>query len=470
MVGTARPLSHAIAEFARGLRFEDIPPSVVQSAKDHVLDALGVGLAASSLRFAVGVRDAAAALGRGAESSALGFAERLPAPSAALLNGTLIHSLEFDDTHIASVVHGSSVIVPAALAVAEREGRSGRDLLRAVVIGWEVFVRLGLAAPGRFQARGFQITAVGGPFVAALIGATLLDAGAAQAVAALGIAGSQSSGVFEYLADGSTVKALHPGWAAHAGVCASYLARGGMTGPASIFDGRFGFYTTFGGDGEGASRLGDLVGTLGQRWHVPEVSIKAYPCCHYIHPFLECLGQVLHEGVAADDIAEIRCEGPREEAAVICDPWERKLRPASGYEAKFSLPYCLGALLADGAVDVSTFDLDAPAPKALAGASRVTWTPQDGTDFPRRFPGRLEVRTESGRRFGAEVADVRGGPARPLSAAEIRSKFRKNAARRLDIGAVAAIEAEIDRLDASQSLAGFSRALGSPIRARKEIP
>lgn len=463
------PLSRMIAEFARELRLEDIPPAVLRATKDHILDALGVGLAAASLRSAAGLRAAAAALGQGAEASALGFAEPLPAPSAALLNGALIHSLEFDDTHIASVVHGSSVVVPTALAVAEREGRSGRDLLRAVVIGWEVFVRLGLAAPGRFQARGFQITAVGGPFVAALIGSTLLDADAAQTVSALGIAGSQSSGVFEYLSDGSTVKSLHPGWAAHAGTVASYLARGGMTGPSSIFDGRFGFYATFAGDVEGAARLREMLRTLGRDWHLPEVSLKAYPCCHYIHPFLECLSQVLADGVAVDDIAEIRCEGPREEAPVICEPWERKLAPASGYEAKFSLPYCLGALLADGAVDVSTFDIDSPDPKALALASRVVWTPQDGTGFPRRFPGRIEVRMESGRRRAAHVADVHGGPDRPLPPVEIRAKFRKNAARRLRPEAVSAVEAAVDRLDAAPDLTELCRALTRHIRHDEEL-
>ena len=443
-------LTGRAADFALGLDLEAVPDAVVDAAKDHFLDALGVGLAAASLPEAAGLGPAVAALGRGAESTALGLPEPLPAASAALLNGTLMHSLEYDDTHMAAIVHGSSVTASAALAVAEREGASGPDLLSAYIAGWEIFVRLGLAAPGGFQARGFQITAVGGPFVAALISAVLSGLTAKQAVAAQGIAGSQSSGVFEYLSEGATVKSLHPGWAAHAGLVAAALARGGMTGPSTIFDGRFGFYRTFAGDEGAAARLRTLFDDLGATWHLPAAAFKAYPCCHYIHPFLECLEGLMGEGLEAGDVAAIECLVPPGAAPIICDPWPAKIAPRSGYDAKFSLPYCLAVLLVDGKLDVDSFVAE-PRAELVALAGKVTWSPLEESGFPERFAAEINVRTVSGGTLEAAVDDVRGGPARPLATADIEAKFRANAVRLL---APAAVDGVIDAVRSLDQAAG----------------
>ncbi len=205
------PVARRVAIFAAALSFEDIPAATVDAAKWHLLDALGVGLAAAAATVRPRIEEAVRSLGAGTDSTGLGLAARLPAASAALLNGTLIHALEFDDTHIASVVHGSAVVVPAALALAEREAASGADLLRAIVLGWELFIRLGLAAPNGVQQRGFQLTAVGGPFAAALAAAALLRLDVEATTAALGIAGSQAAGLFEFLANGSTAKHIHGG-------------------------------------------------------------------------------------------------------------------------------------------------------------------------------------------------------------------------------------------------------------------
>jgi 2-methylcitrate dehydratase PrpD len=434
---------------------------VVQAAKDHSLDALGVGLAAASLNLPRQIEKILSRFGSGGESTVLGFPERRPAPSAAFLNGTLIHSLEYDDTHIPSVIHGSSAIVPAALAIAESEDHSGQDFLRAIVIGWEFLIRLGLAAPGMFQANGFQTTAVCGPFATALVSSGLFQLDVDRTVHAMGIAGSQCSGVFEYLSDGSTVKALHPGWAAHAGLIACYLAQGGMTGPATILEGRFGLFNTYARRSEAAERLRELLGELGTVWYLPEVAIKAFPCCHYIHSFLECLQNLVRDGLSADEVESIHCDVPVEEVPIICEPWERKLCPASGYEAKFSLPYCLAALLLDQKVDVSTFDRDSLSEDILAAAKKVSYTPLTGTGFPRRFPGNLEIRGKSGRIWNSSVADVKGSPGRPLTSEEVRHKFETNAMRRLSPQAVSGLLAEFDRLEERSNLKLLSETLRS---------
>jgi 2-methylcitrate dehydratase PrpD len=426
-------LARRIADFA--FQEGEIPKDVSLCAVDHILDTIGVGIAASSLPDSARLHAAVRALGAAEEAAALGFAGCLPAASAALLNGTLIHSLEYDDTHTASIVHGSSVVVAAALAAAQKHGANGAQLVRAVVTGWEIMIRMGLAAPGAFQRRGFQITAVGGPFIAALVSTLLACREPRDAVNAMGIAGSQAGGVFEFLSEGATVKAMHPGWAAHAGLVAAELAAGGMTGPSTIFEGQHGFYRLYADDEGAPARLAALLDSLGSRWLILEASFKGYPCCHYIHPFLEAAARLRSKVVSAETISEVDCEVPEEEAMLICEPWQRKLAPASGYEAKFSLPYALAVMLCDGEVGVATFAGAASHRAALELAPRVRWRPWRNSGFPQRFAAKLSIRLGNQSVLEETVPQVRGGPERPFTRAEIDAKFMANAALRLGAGA-----------------------------------
>lgn len=451
------PLARIVAERAEGIRFEDIPAEVVEAAKDQLLDQLGVGLVAATLARNRCLGDALARLGAGGRCTGLGMPGPLPAASAALRNGALMHSLEYDATHVAAIVHAGSVAAPAALAMAEQEGAPGPALLRAFILGWELFIRLGLAAPGAFQGRGFQLTAVGGPFAGALIGGLLGGLSVPGLANALGIAGSQASGLFEFVAEGATVKALHAGWAAHAGIVAAELARAGMTGPATIFEGRYGFYRAYTDASDAPARLRGLVATLGTRWHVPEVALKEHPCCHYIQPFLECLESLLDAGLGPDEVAAIHCEVPRGEEFLICEPWERKLAPGSAYEAKFSLAYALGARLVDGRVGVETFEGEAREDVCRA-ARKVTYSTIDA-GFPERYAARLRVTTAAGRAETAEVADVRGGARRPFPRATVHAKFRDNARRALAAGAVERVAALVLGLEREADLSGLSSAL-----------
>ncbi len=451
--------SHAIARFAADLELEAVPAEVVAHAKAHLLDALGVGLAAASLPRCRGLHRVATALGQGAEATGLGLAAPIPAASAALLNGALIHSLEFDDTHMASIVHGSSVVAATALAVAERERCDGRRLLTAIIAGWEVFARLGLAAPGAFQAAGFQVTACTGPFAAALVAGKLAGLDEAKLVHALGIAGSQAFGTMEYLAHGATVKACHPGWAAHAGVIAAALAQADFTGPPTIFEGPRGLYAQFARAPRSGEVLAELCATLGRRWCLAEAAIKPLACCHYIQPFVECLETLLAQGVAPEEIAAIECHVPREELMVICEPRDLKRVPRSWFDAKFSLGYCLGARLAHGRLDIDAFEFDAPDPEVLRFADLVTWEPRDGSGFPTRYPGAIILRTRDGRTLRASVDDVLGGPVRPLPHRAIVEKFSGNARRSLTRAASDSLPDLVARLERLDDLSALSAAL-----------
>lgn len=419
-------LSQQLVAQWRDLPFAAIPAAVREAARLHLLDAIGVGLAAAATSAGEPYLKAAPALnGNGGPATVFGSSAGYSAAAAALANGGMIHALEYDDTHAKSIVHGSSVLASTALAAAEGADASGEELLTAYVKGWEVLIRMGLAAPGQFQAQGFQITSVGGCLAAALVAADLMRLDAKQSVDALGIALSQASGVFEFLTNGSTVKSLHAGWAAHGGVVAATLAGAGLTGPATAFEGQFGLFRRFAADREAADRFAIEIASLGQTWHLPQAAFKFYPCCHYIHPFVEALEIALKqaEGLAVDTIL---CEVPPGEALLISEPWERKLAPQTGHEARYSLPIALAARLVDGAVTPTSF-AEAPGPAVLARARSITAQPMSDAHFPDRFEARLHVRFTNELTAQVYVDDVFGGARRPPPRDAVLAKFRANA-------------------------------------------
>jgi 2-methylcitrate dehydratase PrpD len=452
------PLASVAAEQACAIALHDIPADVVALAKTHLLDQLAVGLAAAALPRNRPLASLVSAFGTGGKATALGFDAPVPAAAAVLRNGALMHSLEYDGTHTASVVHAGSVVAPVALAVCEETAASGAKMLHAFVLGWEIFVRLGLAAPGSFSQHGFQFTAVGGPFAAALTAGLLLGLNQEQLTSALGIAGSQASGVMEFVHEGATVKALHAGWPAHAGFLAARLAEAGMTGPSTILEGAHGFYALYARDAGAPARLGMHLQTLGKHWHLRETALKARASCHYIQPFLECLETLLRRGLDAENVAAIHCEVPRGEESLICEPWAEKLRPSSAYQAKFSLPYALAALLVDGEITIATFE--GPTRPDVCGRSTcVTWSPMVDGDFPNRYGARLTVTTRSDERLSAEVNDVRGTPGRPFAQGELSAKFYNCARRVLQGDAPERLAAAVDRLDRAPDLTALTGAL-----------
>jgi 2-methylcitrate dehydratase PrpD len=436
-----------------------LPGDVADAAKLHLLDVLGVGLAAAA--SSVGRPYAVYARGLPGEgpSTILGQARGFSAADAALANGVLIHSLEFDDTHTGSIVHGSSVLAATAIAAGEAFRAPGSAVLGAYVRWYEVFIRIGLAAAGVFQDRGFQLTSVGGALCAAGIAAELTKGDEDQAVAALGIALSQASGVFEFLSNGSTVKSLHPGWAAHSGIIAATLARAGLTGPETSIEGRFGLFAAFAGDRDAAGRLRDNVESLGRDWLIRDVAFKFHPCCHYLHPFIEAAGALADEGVHAGMIEEIECRVPKGAAGIICEPWTAK-QAATGHAMRWSLPAIVAARLAEGTVGMDTFERDL-SPEARALAGRMRWTPLPDADFPSRFEAEIHCRLRDGEERTVRIADAYGNRSRPASAERVMEKFRNNLAIAGGSDAVDRIADAVEALDAAPSLDGLGAALRS---------
>jgi len=450
----ARELVRAI----RGCANSPLPTDVATAARLHFLDAIGVGLAAAGSPIGAAYRGFAAEVVKGGPATVFGQSAGASASDAALINGGLIHSLEFDDTHTASIAHGSAVLAAGALAVAEAQGASGGALLGAYARGWEVLIRFGLAAPNGFHAKGFMSTSVTGTLAVALLAAELMRLDEDRTVAALGIALSQSSGVMEFLTNGSSVKSLHPGWAAHGGVVAAMLARSGMTGPETSLDGKRGLFRQFTGDEAAAGRFRSLIEGIGREWHLPKAAYKFYPCCHYLHPFIEAAEKLAESGVRAADIERIVCRVPQGEAAVICEPWETKQSPETGHAARWSLPIAVAAQLEEGEVALATFESPAsPAVRSLA--QRISWEPLAGARFPERFEAELSYQTKQGKAETVRIDDVFGNHTRPPGAEAVLAKFRGNAARALRADAVEALERAAREVGAARDLKALSTAL-----------
>jgi 2-methylcitrate dehydratase PrpD len=449
------PAARTLAEWAVGLRAEDVPAAVRDNAALRVLDTIGCALAGAREEHVPAVLGLTARWSGPGPSTIWGSALTAAPPQAALANGALAHGLDFDDTHADSVCHASAVLVPAVLALGESEHLSGRAILTALVAGYEGMIRIGMAAPGRFHARGWHATATCGAFGAALAAGTCLGLDADRLTAALGIAASMASGVMEFLEDGSWVKRLHPGWAAQSGIQAAVLAQGGFTGPATALEGRLGFYRAALGETPDIARH---LKNLGAEWETLRSSFKLYPCCHLNHAYLDAVsGLKRTNALRADQVAEIECLVPAGEVPIVCEPEAAKRRPRTTYDAKFSLAFCVAAALAGERVGIGAFTEESIRdPRLLALADRVRFSIDATSRYPETFPGWVKIRLKDGALMEAREESQRGGPDRPIGADEVVAKFRDNAVRILAPDRVSALERATLDLDHTGDVTAIS--------------
>jgi len=427
-------LARTYAEFAAGLRREDIPPHVRRAAQWHLADSIGVAIAAADPDEPTGraLRTVADAWAVETGSLVLGTGRRLRPEAAALINGALGQALEMDDKHGSSLARPGSTVIPAALAGAERGDVTVSDLLTSVVAGYEVMIRLGFVAGKRFLARGYHTSSLIGGFGAVAAVGNLRGLPSAQIVDAFGIAGTMASGIQEATRTGSTSKILHGGWGAHAGMIAADLAAAGITGPESVFEGEFGFFLTHLTPVEGELDWTRSAAGLGETWYTPDTAVKPYPCCQLLHAFIVGLGQlrtrVLESGFDPADAESITCRLAEPGLTLVTEPVERKVRPREPHEARFSLPYTAAHALLRGSVGLSTFRDKALADTdVLELASKVRTGVDPESDYPAHCPADIEVRV-GGQDFALRVPYHPGSPEAPMTEDDILDKFERNTA------------------------------------------
>jgi 2-methylcitrate dehydratase PrpD len=420
--------AQAIARMAETLTLNAIPASVVTRAKLHILDALGLGLASTVQEFGrravAGLIAISAADGTSAVCSVIGNAPRLAMRDAAMANGILIHGLDFDDTHLGSIIHPTCTALPAALSLGEALGASGEQVLTAFLAGAETGIRIGLAVDGGFHHVGFHATGVVSHFASAVTAGKLLGLDAAQITAAQGITGSTASGIQVFLEEGAWTKRLHPGWGAVAGITAAYLARSGFKGPTRPYEGKFGLFATH---LHSEARLAELTRDLGTLWHFDQTALKPYPVCHFIHGCADAAIDLHHE-IAGAQIASVRAFLPEATLHIIAEPAEAKERPGSDYEAKFSAQFVTAYCLLYGRFNLPDLEPAALADSAaLALALHVKCHADPDSAFPTYFSGGVEVTLSDGRVLSRYVRVNSGAGERAMSADAVTAKFMASA-------------------------------------------
>lgn len=448
---SGQAISERIASFATNLQTEDIPQAVRERAKLLMLDSFGIALASHGYDFSKRAMAAICELDSGGDSVVLGSDKRLDLRNSILMNGILIHGLDYDDTHAQGVIHATTSTLPTALAVAAKHGKSGTDMLTAFVLGVEVATRLGSVAKGGFHQIGFHPTGLIGTFGCTMVTGWLLGLNAAQYVDAQGLALSVASGSLEFLNDGAWNKRMHPGWAGYAGVTAATLGRHGYTGTRLAYEGRFGLYASHLA-GRDDYDLDMATQDLGKVWELERVSVKPLPACHFTHAGVDAAARIYAQGVRADQIKRVEVLVPAEVVKTVCEPEPAKRIPANSYEAQFSIPYLVGTALLKGRLTLD--DIDEPAlsdPKVLALAAITEYSVDPNSRFPKYFDGEVIVELKDGRVIREREAMNRGSVDRPLTAQDITTKYRDNAARQVSAARSLEIEQRVLNLESGSA-------------------
>ncbi len=418
-------VTRELSRFVAALRFEQLPEKTVDRAKVLILDLLGsivrAGAEADSTPSLFGAM-ATMGLDSPGPCRVPGLNRHFAPAAAALANGMLGHSLDFDDTHADSSLHPSAPVVPAALAVGEQVGASGREILTAVVAGYEVCCRLGNALdPTQHYARGFHPTATAGTFGAAAAAAKLYGLDAEGIATAFGVSGSQAAGSLQFLENGAWNKRWQVGQAAMNGVMAAALAKNGFVGACEPIEGRHGFLKGY-SDGAQPARA---VADLGQLWETEHIAMKPYPSCRYTHAALDGLQQIRSErGLAGDDFRKITIGLHKNGIVLTGTPLAAKRRARSVVEGQFSMPFVAAVMADQGHFGWDDYvRLGEPALDALSDRVEVV-RDESLEGLPHPFGATLETETTAGA-FQVRIPDPSGEPETFPDEAALRAKFRR---------------------------------------------
>jgi len=406
-----------LADFAASLRFESIPPAVVDRTEDLFLDWFASALAGKGARPVEALAAFHASQGPASGPSEILIHRTSSSPMiAAAINAASSHFAEQDDVHNSSVFHPAAVVIPPALAVAQALGASGRELVAAIVAGYEVGIRVGEFL-GRSHYRIFHTTGTAGTVAAAAAVGRLLGLDGDRMQHAFGSAGTQAAGLWEFLRDGADSKQLHCAHAAASGLAAAYLAQGGLTGARCIFEGPQGMAAGMSSDADPAR----LVDRLGTRWALAETSFKFHASCRHTHPAADALLHVMQrEKLEFEDVAGVTARvhtGAIDVLGPVTDP-------QTVHQSKFSMGTVLGLIALHGRAALPDFDRDFRDPAVMAFRDKVVMEldPEVDAAYPARWIGKVTVETTDGRRVDGRVDVPKGDPDNTLSRAELEDK------------------------------------------------
>jgi 2-methylcitrate dehydratase PrpD len=442
-----------LASFLSGLEYHDLTKEVVERTKDLILDQIGVALAASSKPWSLKVYDYVKGFGGQRESTILNYGDKVKAENAAFANGSFGHGFEMDDTYLPGNTHPGAVVIPAALALGEREGVDGKRFLVAIIIGYETMGRVARAIAPSCGERGFHPISVSGPIGAAATVGKLLKFDDDLMLNGISVAASHSSGLMEYTQTGGSVKRMHGGMAAFGGIRAALLAHAGITGPPTILEGRSGFCRAFSDD----SRPGEITSKLGKEFVVMETSIKRHCCCYQIQAPLDVTSKMVTEyGIKPKDIEEIVMGSnrlaPRQVGAI--------LEPRSVVEAQFSAPFSVAMCVVKGSNgfrDYTEENLKDPDIMALAEKVRLEVDDEVQALYPEKRAVRMTIKLKDGTIYQQKLDGAKGTPVNPLTRKEVVIKFRDLAKEVLRSGRIEEIIKAVEGLDEVEDISPLFR-------------
>jgi 2-methylcitrate dehydratase PrpD len=461
----------AILAFARYLvntRYEDLPPEAVASARQEVLDSLATALGGSTKAGVKELVDMVKEWGGAKQSTVIGYGLKVPAPSAAQVNGTMIHALDYDDGHQTALVHIGCTAVSTAFAAAERvaalKGKiSGKELITALALGADFESRMSLAAKpgGSIITTGWHPTALFGFLSSAAIAGRIFGLDEDKMINAIGLAYHQAGGAGSGVADGALAKRMGPGLAAKTGLTSALMAERGITGERDPLEGKSGLYFNYmGGDYDPSV----LTKELGKRWEGVNIGDKPYPCCGFTHAAVDAV-------LALQDKHDIRPENIKEVTVTagqatydLSQPPEIKRKPRTVIDAQFSVPYVAALALVNGKITVDDFTLEAiKRPEILAMVQKVNTTLDKSMDRHGVGPSRVTITMEDGKSYTEYIEHCLGSVERPMTFEDIARKFRECApcaVKPLKKEAVEKVIEMVGRLETLEDAAEIIRLVG----------
>lgn len=404
--------------------YENLPSEVVKATKRLFMDGLGVGLAGSAEAGVSELIDIVRDWDGKRESTVWVYGDRLPCVSAAQANATMIHALDYDDTHDVAILHASSVAVPTALAIAEKLGGvDGKRLITAVALAVDLAARLCLANKVSVFDRGWQYTAIHGNFSAAAITGKLLGLDTETLVSAFGLAYHQAGGNLQCIHDGTLAKRAGPGFAARDGIMAALMAQKGITGARNVLQGRDGLFNVY---HRGDYNPEVLTANLGEKFEVVNLSFKPYPCCRNTNPPIDAtLALVGEYNIKAEDVDSVTIYVSKGAMKLLGEPLSTKQNPSTTVDAQFSIPWAVASAIVKGKVGIAEFTPQAIKDKTvLALSNKVTPKLDESLNRMGVSPAIVEIKTKDGKVYSKRVDTPYGSPENPMSMDAMAAKLR----------------------------------------------
>ena len=415
-------IAEEFSGWSKNLKVKDIPEKTQFTLKFLLKDICGIILSARNEDYVKSLVETYKGSGN---LVSLGHSERFDLFSSAIIAGTAAHGEDFDDTFEGNPMHVGATMIPAMLSAAQKFNLNGDQILKGLTIGSELICRLALVAPTAMHKQSFHPTAVCGTFGVAAGLSSVLDLTEKQMVSALGIAGSFTSGIIEYLAEGSWTKRVHPGWSANSGMNAALIAKSGFYGPRTVFEGEHGFFEAFALK-EIERDYSHLTDGLGNRWENQNLAFKPFACGTMAQPFVDCAIKIRKKIKNLNNISSITAKVGEGTVHRLWEPLKEKKNPSTPYSAKFSVPYCVAVGFIRGDAGLNEFNEKSINDKQILNlAGKVNYEIDPNNEYPKNYTGTLICKT-SENEFTEHQPCFRGGIKEPLTKDDIDKKYNAN--------------------------------------------